>query len=383
MFANIQLNQQQNCVVIDNVPYEVNGDLEFFYNGEPYVVYLNTLPLRKHNNFQVSDVYTETFSIMRKSMALELAQCFANLVPIVNIGLPVTKTCKAALEDIMNHLNAMVNSNNDPNNAIDQNSYAQIQSLMKTVAGLMNKLTNSQLVTYLTYGNVQSLRMTDEYSNISQKLTAIRQYIVCAITFKPEFVNHRSLSLMFDVFLNIVGTLCLLHSHTFVEYRNVQDLIIHEIGIAIESLIYDRCSKVLFIDGANQVASGMYNDLKIKYPELKSINSENDLAKIKHLEAAFNEENAKYNVNLFPYMLFYNMSDAVRIRQNLRCIHEMRKNVANDVEQFEKFHQFVVECYNNLIEPLNGKHYATYTFDSMQKIFTHAIFEQVNPGSLM
>lgn len=380
-FTNVQLNQHSNQIVIDNVPYDVNEDLEFEYNNQTYVVYLNTLPLRKHNGYKVSDVYTETFSVVRRDVAVELAQCFANLVPIADIGLPVTKSCKAALEDVITYLNSMIVSSNDPNNAMERDTYAKIQSLMQTVVGVMSKLSDQQLVSYLTYGNVQTLRLINpnEKFTVSHCITAMRRYIIFAITFKEEILNHRSFSLMFDVFLNIIGTVLLLHSHTFVEYKSVQDLIVHEIGITVESLIYDRCSKVLFIEGGSQVATGIYNELKVKYPELRTIHTEHDLAKAKRFESVFAEENNKYNINLFPYMLFYNMPDNVRIKQNLRCVHEMRKNMNDQqVESFERFYSFVKQCYENLIEPLDNKPYSTYTTDSLQSIFTHSIFMQMN-----
>lgn len=366
------VDEERGVVLVDGVhSYNVaDNNMEFVHDNVTYVLYKNTLSARKHKNTQVFDLYANAWSVIPKHVGDDLVQCFANIVPVVDVGVSPNKKCIDAISDLIKNLHQMLNTSVNFNNKEERDNYEQLKTMIDLVVKVLASIDESQLCKYLTYSNMEVLKLAG--ANSSERYESIRQYIVMVITFKEDILNYRSLSIMYDVFMVVIGSLLLLHSTTLAAFTSTQDLIVHEICILFESLIYDRCSKILFIDGRNSIAKGIYSDMKLKYPELKAITRDSDIAKIYRYTNNFTQENERYQMTLFPYMIFYSMPDQLRIKNNIKQFHQMsldlkkRRADNGEFDSFEKMYESVNEFYTKLVQPLNNSSYILYSAQSLQ-----------------
>lgn len=87
---------------------------KFYIENEPYVVFINTLNMRKQPSMNlIENMFSETNYIEKKSDAGMIVQLFIDLFQIINFGKTTTGTCKEAIERLVMFLK---NVNKDNNN---------------------------------------------------------------------------------------------------------------------------------------------------------------------------------------------------------------------------------------------------------------------------
>lgn len=357
-------DKTNNNVKVNGVVCPVNSELEFCYESKIYVVYVTTVNCRKHKDYKVIDEYSNQLACILKDDAEMVTQLFADLFQLVHIGKIGTKTPQQAITDLIHLLmkNSEYKKMNNVNGMDLSKLFAQIFSMMK-------KFTDDEWKKIFNFRCMNELILHNN-NNLSEQLTKMRDYIIRTITFDKKYINYRSLSVLYDMCLALVGFLLTSISNINMSFMTTNQLIMHELGILVESIIYDRCSVDLFISGQNEKASHVYTQLKQQYPILTEIRNESDLAKITvDLQNRLIKENEHYNVSLYPYVLFYNLPDKLRIKHNLRAFHAATKT---DTVQFETFYTAIMHGYCSLTTPLKQNNdFRFYTEESILELLNN------------
>lgn len=354
---NLTINKRDSTVVIDNVPHPV-VDMEFEHDGEEYVVFVNTLNVRRHlPNYRIDNDYANTFCIIAKRDAEEMLTIFTNLFKIIKLGDCAEMSCKEAFYMFMKKI-SKVNPNTKDLSAIINGIYESLSNL-----------NEEQLQMFLNVAGSRPL----EYpcTNTSSRVQVMREYIMSVITYDSKFANFRNLSLMFDMIVGIFGILVNVMSRFVDYYISADDVCIHEIGILLENAIFDRNSYHLFVEGQNEKAAELKFIMESKYPVLRAIQRESDLAHVNEaVQDTMLKENTAYNINLFPYILFYNLNHTTRIKLNLKTFYESAKGNLRRADGFVKFYECVKSSYDKLSANL-VRAKGVYDYSTIINIFEH------------
>lgn len=354
---NLRICKESSSVVIDYAPHPVNN-MEFEYQNTTYVVFVNTLNVRRHlPNYKIENDYANTFCIISKQDAEEMLEIFTNLFKIIKLGDYTEMTCKDAFYMFMKKI-SKVNPNTKDLSMIINGIYESLSNLNEEQLRMFLNVAGSRPIEY-------------PCDNTSSRMQVMREYILSVITYESKFSNFRNLSLMFDMIVGIFGILINVMSRFVDYYISSDDVCIHEIGILLENAIFDRNSFHLFIEGQNEKAAELKFIMESKYPVLKSIKMENDLAHItESAQETMIKENSVYNINLFPYMLFYNLNHNTRIKLNLKTFYESAKGNLKRSDGFIKFYECVKKSHDKLTVNLSNSK-GVYDYSTIINIFEH------------
>lgn len=365
---NIKIIPEKSQIVIttENGLYPVEEvvcpveNMEFKYNDNVYVIYVNTLNVRRHErSYKILNKQINEYSIISKTDAEDMIIIFSNLFKIVDLGISTNMTCKEAFYKYLDKISSINTKSNE------------VQTIKNNLYESLSRIDDEQLRLILDVSGSKPVKF--EYTNVSSCMKIIREYIISIITYDPRFANHRNLSMLFDLLLGTVGVVINVMS-TFTQYYiSLDDVILHETGILLENGIFDRTSYHLYIQGDNQMAATIKNMMEMRYPILKMIQNESDLSKIdESMQNQMLRENEEHNINLFPYMMFYRLSDVSRMKMNIKTYYESSKinGMFKNNQSLVAFQNAVLNSYNKLTKITETpESYETYSHELILEIF--------------
>lgn len=359
----VDVLEAESIVTIDGVSYPVTADFELTYNGNDYVVFPNAVNVRQHlGGTEVKDLTCDVWALIRKDRAIEIIQYFVNFFPILDLRTAPNDTKFGTMGKLAMLLNDISKVELFKGNITDDQS---IGMMIQTFLTMLEKTSEENLNNYFNFEGQTALDPLGDNRTISNKMRSIRRYIVLALSCDENVANYRSLSALYDVFLTMYGVLINSMTYSVTKFCDVDQLIIHEMGMLLESIISDRVSKILFIAGKSEKATRIWNDMKNKYPAIKDLHSESDInTKLGNkMRAAMIEENKVYKVMIFPHMWFYQLPDAIRMKKTIKAMHEILKSsekIPTNALPFETFYDFIITNYKDLSNSLTRSEYGLY-----------------------
>lgn len=361
---------KDNVATINNVNYVANEAKEFMYKGECYIIYNNTLSLRKHEN--ACDFDTKLFKIpfiIKKNDALRIIQYVINLsnynLEIIdsNSKKPIcNNNVEGTFMQIKNELTELALNQKD--------SINEFQDSLNLLISMCSNLTSTDVIKGIFENNIEKFTLElDTTLPTAIIMEKMLEYITNYRSYNESIVQIRSLNSSLDFMYTITYILSLFYSEISNDlYTNTNDLIIHSILEILYDTITDRCTYELFIKEKSSVAADIKQKYLKKYRFLSSPNI--DMSKVANSSLISELENEK--VVMYPYILTISMPNMARIKFLYNHFYKNKNKIPLTKEGVWMSEKEFVDTLRLFWDPLK-KDYGKYNVDILVTLTPHLI----------
>lgn len=361
---------KDNVATIDNVNYVANEAKEFMYKNEHFMIYNNTLSLRKHEN--ACDFDTKLFKIpfvIKKTDALRIIQYVVNLsqynLEIVdsNTKKPIhNDTIEGTFTQIKDELTKLALSQKD--------TVHEFQDSLNILISMCSNLTSTDIIKGIFENNIEKFRLElDTTLPTSIIMEKMLEYISNYKSYDESIIQIRSLNSSLDFMYTITYILSLFYSEISSDlYTNTNDLIIHSILEILYDTITDRCTNELFIKERSPIAA----DIKQKYLKKYKFLSKPDIDMTQVANSSLINEIENENVAMYPYILTISMPNMARIKFLYNHFYKNKNKIPLTKEGVWMSQKEFVDTLSLFWNPLK-KDYGRYNVDILVTLTPHLI----------
>lgn len=372
--GTIIFNNGQSCECDPNT-------LEFTINNEEYVLFQYPTTLRYHKT--LCD-YTDELFYEYAIMPCKTADTFLEMVAGLcspHITLPrVPQGNQKGLGEFIENIKVL-------------SSYTDATSApLQLLDHILEQLPIHLFDEFINFKKQTrtALLYVPETETRSGTMTLVCDFLVKYVSYDKSLLEYHSTTITSYTIYNALITYCVLPSIFHVDFPlDLLALTSHIVMSMFIDLLTDRWGTELIIKSGNTSLRTIYQDLKNKCQVLNLPSTTWNKSMLDKVEFELNDN---YAINLYPYVLFYNLPEKERFIKTLTSYKEALRTESRDNSlETDKHKDMILAIYksfnveqiislaNEIILPLQ-KQKSLYTTESVIKLLESPIFQVMIPN---
>ncbi len=358
MFTFDEINN--SIITKDGVIYPINNR-EFIHDGIEYVIYHHTTTLVKHKLNDINNIETKYFGIpliIRKDKALEHIQDFAS---IAKNQLEIAGYEPGSLEATLNKIKKQMMIR------LDEGALSLPSDFKQLITFLFEYMENfnfQDICKNLNASKLVKLTIT-EYGNetpYGKILSDFSKYMSHHNTFNDSIINNRGFTIYVDVLFMIVTINMLMTSEVALiagelsSVNSIEDMLLHGLIEMMISIIIMRVDYEMFIMGRNKIATEIVKKYYRQYQILRNPDINIVMANLQNNEKFLKDIEGE-GIQLYPFIMYYNKSNKLRITQ---CYNMCKEANQNNKSLQKNIRWVSSEQFYNMLLEFSNKHIHNY-----------------------